>query len=335
MQFLQSFFSKALILLVNLAVLCSPLGSLKQMNKPILNGSFVQPELLDSWSDDEWEKEFEIMQNLGMDHLILQWTADSKARTAVYPTKIKEFEQETDSDVIAKLLAMGQKFNISIFLGLQLHEDWFENYVNDLEWLDEQSEISRELIVEIEALYGDTRAFKGWYLPFEVDNWNFPTKKEWLRLADFYNKTIHELEKVSVEKRVMISPFFNTAGGLDVAGWQEMWTTILQRSEIDIIALQDGMGVNHAKREELPTWFDATHTAIRESGKHTELWADTETFTSENSPMMIADMVGNMKVVQKYVDQYTSFSFNHYLSPQLESKEASKAYEDYLAYLIL
>jgi len=67
-------------------------------------GTFVQPELCEKWTESEWEREFALMKDVGMEHLILQWTADSKNMTTVYPSDISGFEQNTTSDLVAKVL---------------------------------------------------------------------------------------------------------------------------------------------------------------------------------------------------------------------------------------
>ncbi|MHA6482089.1 DUF4434 domain-containing protein [Paenibacillus sp. strain BS8-2] len=295
-----------------------------------LNGSFLQPELADTWSLTEWEDEFQYMQDVGMDHLILQWSANTEFGTAVYPTTVSGLSQDTTQDVVEKALEMGELYNIDIYVGLQLNHEWFAKYTNDLTWLNEEADIAGELIEDLWNQYGSYSSFKGWYLSFEVDNWNHPDSTSWQRLADFYNDVTTVAHTESPGLPIMISPFYNVSGGLTPSGWETMWTYILGQSDIDILALQDGIGAGHAVTADLAAWFEATEDAIDTAGSGTALWADTETFNLDFKPMDMKLMLDNMEEVSPYVSKYTSFSFNHYMSPQTVNPLYYETYSEYV-----
>lgn len=296
-----------------------------------LNGSFLQPELGDQWSNAEWEDEFQYMKDVGMDHLILQWSANTEFGTAVYPTTVSGLTQETSQDVVAKALQMGEEYGLDIYIGLQLNHEWFVNYTNNVAWLDEEAGVASDLIEDLWNQYSGYDSFKGWYLSFEVDNWNLPDATSWQRMANFYNDVTTVAHTVSPGLPIMISPFYNVSGGLNPSGWQTMWEYILSRTDIDILALQDGIGAGHAATSDLASWFAATHNAITASGSGTALWADTETFNMDFRPMDMRLMLDNMLAVEPYVSHYTSFSFNHYMSPQTVNPLYYETYADYVA----
>lgn len=295
-----------------------------------LNGSFLQPELGDQWSHAEWEDEFQYMRDVGMDHLILQWSANTEFGTAVYPTSVAGLTQNTANDVVGKALEMGDEYGFDIYIGLQLNHEWFAHYTNDLNWLEEEAVLAGELIEDLWDRYGSHDSFAGWYLSFEVDNWNLPTSAEWQRMADFYNNVTAVADAVSPGLPIMISPFYNVSGGLTPAGWETMWKYILSRTSIDIVALQDGVGAGHAATGDLAAWFAATRNAIDAASPATELWSDTETFNTDFKPMDMALMLDNMEAVEPYVSHYTSFSFNHYMSPQEVNPLYYETYRDYV-----
>lgn len=297
---------------------------------PCFAGSFLQPDLPDSWSDAQWRQEFDWMQLVGMNHLVLQWTANSKSMTSIFPTALSGFAQNTRSDLVAKTLAMSEEHGFQVYLGLQLNEDWFGKYTNDAIWLANQADLAVDLAAELWKNYGTSPAFAGWYLSFEVDNWNLQGPAQWQAMADFYNRITDYTNSLPVAKPVMISPFFNIAGGLSTTGWQSMWEYILSRTDIDILALQDGVGAGHATAADLPAWFAAIGQAIQNSGASTILWADSETFNLGRQPMPIGEMVQDMKAVQPYVQAFTSFSFNHYLSPQAVPRLYYDTYSRYV-----
>lgn len=296
---------------------------------PLLSGSFLQPDLGDAWSNTQWTTEFQRMEEVGLDHLFLQWSANSKAHTAVYPTGLSGYSQNTTNDVVAKTLAMGNQFGIDIYMGLQLNDDWFVNYTNNTTWLNDEAAAAQALAQDLWTKYGSNASFKGWYLSFEVDNWNLPTSTEWARMATFYDTVIDTLKTLTPGLPVIVSPFYNTAGGLTTSGWQTMWEYILARADIDVIALQDGIGAGHATTAQLASWFAATKAAINNARPATALWDDAETFNLDFKPMDIKLLKDDLAAVQSYVSKYTSFSFNHYISPQQVNPLYFTTYKNY------
>ncbi|GKU77721.1 DUF4434 domain-containing protein [Paenibacillus sp. L3-i20] len=300
-----------------------------------LGGTFLQPQLADKWSQNDWQKEFQSMKEVGINHLILQWSADTKNGTSTYPTSVSGLVQNTSNDIIGQALQMGAQYGIDIYIGLQANDDWFKHYANNVSWLNEQASISEQLVGDLWSKYGSYSSFKGWYLSFEVDNWHLPTSVEWQRLTDFYNKVTSVADLITPGLPIMISPFFNVAGGMTPAGWESMWSYILSRANIDIVAVQDGVGANHANTAELASWFAATKNAIIASGSSTVLWANAENFDKNYNPMNMELMIANMRAVQPYVSHYTSFSFNHYMSPQTVNPVYYATYRNYLTTSIM
>ena len=304
-----------------------------EFHEPKLSGAFLQPQLGDTWTDTEWDNEFRYMQEVGMGHLILQWSADSGDMTAVYPTSLPGFTQSTSRDVVGKALEMGDTYGFDIYIGLQLNHEWFGKYANDVSWLSGEADIAVDLVGELWDLYGDHESFKGWYLSFEVDNYNLPTPTEWQRMVDFYDEIIAAIDAESPGLPVMIAPFYNAKNplvGLQPSGWQTMWEYILSRTDIDIIALQDGVGVDHATTGDLAAWFAATKAAIDNASPGTELWSDTETLNLDFQPMDLQMVLDDMLAVEDYVTNFTSFSFNHYISPQQVNPLYYATYKEYV-----
>jgi chitodextrinase len=108
-----------------------------------------------------------------------------------------------------------------------------------------------------------------------------------------------------------------------------MWEYILQRSAIDIIALQDGVGAGHATVSQLLEWFGATKNAITNKRPACQLWSDAENFNLDWKPMGIRGFVDDLIAVQSYVSNYTSFAYNHYTSPQNVPAAYHNTYRDY------
>ncbi|MDR1563342.1 MAG: DUF4434 domain-containing protein [Oscillospiraceae bacterium] len=308
---------------------------------PQLAGSFIQPPLVEGWSDAHWREEYRLMQEAGMDHLILQWTADSLSKTTIYPTSIAGFTHNYSIDVVEKSMLLGDELGMDIYVGLQLNEVFFTNYANNVPWLNQEAVYSEALVRELWARYGHHPSFKGWYVTFEVDNWNYnlptgsaPDTNKLQNLVNYYNKLVPVIKQLSPGKPIMTSPFYNInpdTSVLQTAGWRTMWRYILERVDFTIIALQDGIGAGHAKTNQIAPWYEATLNAINDAGKAgiCELWSDVEIFNSDWQPMPIGTIVADMEAVKPYVTTYTSFSFNHYMSPQEVRPEYYQTYKNY------
>jgi chitodextrinase len=299
--------------------------------RPSLSGSFLQPGLGDQWTDRQWKKEFSYMKKAGLTQMVIQWTADSLEKTTIYPTRLPGYTQNTNTDVVERALRTADASGAQIYLGLQANNDWWTNYANDASWLQNEAKVGNLIADELWKKYGHHPSLTGWYLWFEVDNVNEPTAVQWNRLTAFFQATANHLHQLTPGKPVMISPFYNSSAGLKPSQWQKMWEYILSRSPLDILALQDGVGVQHAKAAQLPAWFKATGDAVHQARPKMRFWVDSETFNMTDQPMPIQFLVQDMLAVQPYVSNYISFSFNHYISPQQVNPLYYKTYLNYLA----
>ena len=297
---------------------------------PTLRGSFLQPALGDAWTLKQWSNEFGYMRTAELDQMVMQWTADSKEKTTIYPSGLAGYTQNTKHDVVKRALDAADASGAQVYLGLQINDDWWTKYLTDKPWLKNEAKVANVLADDLWKRYGQHGSLTGWYLGFEVDNVE-STSAEWDNLVAFYRTVGNHLHKLTPGKPIVISPFFNTKADLSPSQWQTMWEYVLKRSPIDVLALQDGVGAGHATKAQLPEWFSAVRNAIQNSRPRTEFWANTETFILGYEPRPIRSIVNDMCAVQPYVSSYLSFSFNHYISPQQVNPLYYQTYLDYLA----
>ena len=298
---------------------------------PALNGSFIQPALVDSLSSTQLATEDSDLTRAGIAQQVLQWTADSKADTTVYPSGLAGYTQSTSTDVLGRALSAADTAGITEYLGLATNSDWWTNYANNSTWLTGQATTANALADDVYAKYGSHASFDGWYIPFEVDNWNFTTSTTWSTMASFYTTVANHLHTLTPGLPVIIAPFFNTAGGQTSSQWTTMWESILGNAPIDVVALQDGIGDGHATNAQLGTWYAATKTAITTSSPSTQLWADTETYDTNFHPLAISTVVADMQQEQSYVSDFLSFSYDHYDSPLQVGSLYDTTYRNYLS----
>jgi len=294
----------------------------------VINGSFIQPYLVDSLTDQQLASNDAYLTRAGLTQQVLQWTADSRTKTTVFPSGIAGYAQSSGTDLLARTLYAADQAGLTEYVGLQLSEDWWTKS-SDQTWLTGEAAFANQLADRIWEWYGAHASFGGWYLPFEVDNWNFTTTASWARLAGFYTTVAGHLHALTPGLPVIISPFFNPSGGLTSAQWTGMWTYILKNSPVDVIALQDGFGAGHVATAQLAEWFSATAAAISAAGVTTRLWCDIETYTLPANPLAIGTVVANMNQVSPYVSNFLSFSYDHYDSPEQVGDLYDKTYRDY------
>lgn len=299
-------------------------------------GTFIQPALIDGWTNIQLDDELEVLDNACIDTQILQWTADSAVHTAVFGTGMTGYTQSTSTDVVDRLLSTAESWNKSVYVGLQVNADWFTKGASDVSWLDDQATIAENLADELYADYGAYDSFAGWYLPFEMDNLNFPGSTAWTRMSDFYSEVIGHLHALAPDLPVVVAPFYNSglSGAQTPSQWQTMWESILANSAIDIIALQDGVGAGHATVSDLASWFSATRDAIDTARPSTLLYDDAETYTfglQGLQPMPVSGFVADMNTVAPYVDDFWAFAYDHYQSPQsVVSPYYDATYQDFI-----
>jgi Domain of unknown function (DUF5109) len=94
---------------------------------------------------------------------------------------------------------------------------------------------------------------------------------------------------------------------------------VLSTSTIDIINMQDGIGVGHATTENVGSWFSGMKNMISSAHPSTQLWATIETFTDTGTGYVSANqsrILDPINAEKAYVSKFSSFSFTAYQSPQ-------------------
>lgn len=309
----------------------TPTLSLDAKGAQRLDGSFFQPDLVVNWDASDFSAEYDVMKDVDMDHVIWQWTVDSKRKQAYYPTEIPGISAISTNDLVETSLKEAKKQGIKVWLGLNSNDDWSKYYANNEKWLTTEVSLSKAIAQELwsryGAKYGDTIA--GFYLPMEVDNVHFQNKEKQKRIAEAYLQITEEIHHMA-KKPVMIAPFFNQKKGLDASKYADMWGNILRVAPIDVIALQDGIGCDHASVDTIGKWLSVLEKKMKEVRPATELWSDLETYSSGFVSAPIERVIRQVNAERNYVKKFTSFSFNHYDSPNNGQFEEFYQYKQYV-----
>ncbi len=312
-----------------------------QIQKPdmkLLQGTFFQPFLVTDWDPSAFDAEFKYLADARMTHVIWQWTVDSKEKTAWYPTTLEGYKQVTEGDAVEVSLQAGLKNNLAVWLGLNNNGDWFGYHASKPDWLRNEFAISRRIVKDMWEKYSAKykEAIAGFYLPLEVDNIFITAKRDQKLMAEVYRDICDYIHNMT-GKPVMVAPYFNQywpLSSLNPREYAAFWHDILLAADIDIVALQDGIGVFHSDLRNIADWYMFLKAGMQTARPKSQLWTDIETFVTtsltDHVPAKIERVIKQIEVEAPYVKGITSFSFCHYDSPH---QGFVKQYQEYMEYV--
>jgi hypothetical protein len=285
-----------------------------------------------NWGPDEWRREFDTFVDAGIDTVIMirtgymeklaapsQTVADHRRVLPVYV------------DLVQLFLELAAERNIDLFFGL--YDSGFHWHRND--WTVEV-ELNRRYLHEMYDRYGNSPAFRGWYLPHE-------TIDSGMRIIDINTALAREIRTFS-QLPILVSPFFH--GRTDqavgprgsvrtveehVRAWEEIFAAY--SGLITHCAFQDGT----ADLLALEDLTAATAQAAASAG--ITLWSNLESFDRDMHikfpPLDWRKLAYKLDVVQPYVEKVITFEFSHFLSPNATWESARNLYRRYQDHLLL
>ena len=189
-----------------------------------------------NWGHEEWAKDFEIMKAIGIDTVIL--IRAGCGRIAAFPSKVLQREVNiypVYEDLVDMFLFLSEENEVDFFFGTYDSV----TYASRERSIPEHLGLGRAFIDEVWERYGHHKAFKGWYLTFEIAR-KEPTRLECLRQLGRHCK------ELSPQLPILISPYI--AGDKLVsnpvtleehyADWDNILTVL--ENIVDIVAFQDG-----------------------------------------------------------------------------------------------
>lgn len=301
--------------------------------KPVFSSSFIQYWLAKSWEYDRWVSELTMLQSIGISEIILQEIADTKAKYAVYPTKITGYTCN-DIDMVGTVLKAADSLGMKVRIGLGFNKCWWRMNAFSQRWLNFEAQINKTIVREIVEMYGSHSSFEGWYIPHEFYQLTALTKIQQSNLNSFLKQITFEIKQNST-KDIMIAPFYNGKFSLlcSLSTWSKMIENILNGTGIDIVALQDSIGAGFNEMRLLDSLYSYTKKATDALG--IKLYSDTETFVVKSSQYISAlqDRISEqLSIESKYVQGFVAFSINHYQNRNIASQESN--YNDYYNYYL-
>lgn len=200
---------------------------------PRFQGSFLQPwKSHESLSIDEWRRRLRITRALGCGEIVLQWSA-------LYGGA---FDWAPPDSLLAMLFEEAAREGMGIRMGLPYDEGWWKAMGSkDPAVLPSLLATARDRCLPLmeSARWPKLPGFRGWYLPYEIDQYNWATAERRGQLVDWLDG-IATVARRTGGQPLAVSTFFSrlpTEGSL-----AELWSQILDRVPLRPM-LQDGVGV--------------------------------------------------------------------------------------------
>ncbi|HBA88878.1 MAG TPA: hypothetical protein DCZ75_13120 [Geobacter sp.] len=309
------------------------LPAARDAKRPLINGTFIQ--LVDEhngWSRARWERLFDAFKAIGLNQIVVQWSQlDSTAFYTVGPPGAAPPPIET-------ILQLAQQGGMEVHLGLVAESRYWEmikqaptGQEQYLERLRLKSEAVARHVSPIASRY---TAFKGWYIPEEIDDftWRPPASK---RLLYRHLKQLSaSLKKTIPGTAVTLSCFCNAR--MDPAGYEEFWRDLLRETSIDAILFQDAAGGGKLPPDLLPLYLKAARSAADANRKKLQVIVELFTMVSESPFKAIPAPFQRLRLQLQTAAEFASGGINSFSVPDYMSPEGSAAarelYDSYLKY---
>ena len=313
----------------------------QQTTPKALTGTFVQLFGKDDWSEAQWDEFLTEIKDLGMNTLIVQYTAFKNASNNItWFNSANTFTATKSKHTLERVLASAQRKGIEVHIGLHFDDTYWQHQA-DVAWLQTQANYCIAIAEEIQAQFGTHVAFKGWYIPHEPEPNAYNTDEK-VRLfrehfVDRISNRLHQLNN----KPVSIAAFWNNS--LSTPEQLQHFMAELSKSNLQIVMLQDGVGAQHVTLERLANYYEAAQRGLFEENKNYKgvFWSDLETFASPNGQYPFAPATFDRVKQQletalsiKKVSKVVSFHYFDDMSTKSSHKAKAdalrEAYKDYI-----
>jgi hypothetical protein len=285
--------------------------------RPLLDGTFIQLlEQSGNWNRARWERLFDSFQSLGLKQIVIQWTLHDNR--AFFTTNT--FEQ-VPLPPLETILELAEARGIKLYLGLAAESCYWEmikqspvrqeEYLNRLRWKSER------VAQEVASVATRYNAFKGWYIPEEIDDLTWRPPKARVLLYRHLKQLSGFLKKLTPRGMVVLSSFSNAR--MDPGSYEAFLHDLLRETSVDILLFQDGAGVAKPPRELVPLYLKAARNAADATGKKlqvvVELFAEVSESSFKAIPAPISRIIQQMQMAAGYTtDGINSFSIPDYMS---------------------
>ena len=235
----------------------------------MLTGSFIQLWntagcKCGNWSQAQWDAELQKMKDAQLTSLIVQysvygdlsWYSPSSLPFVLYK-----------QTALNRIFAAAEKTGVKIHLGLYFDEQWNSSNKSAAATYTTVLNKHKEVVNELWTLFGNSTAFGGWYIPQELNDFEWQSDPQKILLFNWLKEVTDYLESKTADKPVTIAPFFNLWQPADKL---ETWYNELLSKvpNLDRVYPQDGVGIGlKSEAYHIPLYFSAIKRACDANGK--------------------------------------------------------------------
>lgn len=304
-----------------------------QPQLPLVRGGFFQLPTAGGGnpssqnSEYAWYLQLKGMRDLGMEYVVLQYSAHYNARSTLINgknIKAKGFRYTATygcTDVPKAVLDAAEKLGMKVYLGT-MHDADFTNPIANMESYEGMVDAAFAIIKDINNLYGAHPAFAGYYLSDE-------TCDAWLNLKGgvdaaryVYKNQSDLIREIAPEAKIMIAPAIWRSGKPE-QGADNLYRMLAPEKEgdkpiVDIVAAQDCLGreqtlyVTNEAYASFESYVEEWAKAVRRAGA--EFWHDAEVFEIIGSSKRCEEVIKSLNIELKTSGTVIVFDIPHYFT---------------------
>ena len=301
-----------------------------------ITGTFIDEVSHDiphqNWGPVEWEADFNYMQAIGIDTVILIRGGYRKFITWPSDYLINKLGCFSPSqDLVELFLTLADKYNMKFYFGLYDSGKYWDTHD-----MSHEIDVNRHVIDEIWATYGHHPSFKGWYLSMEI------SRKTKGAVESFYTLG-KQCKDVSGGLHTFISPWIDGKKAvmsasasihidheISIAEHESEWNEIFDgiHSVVDAVAFQDG----HIDFDQLDDFFIVNKQLADKY--QMACWTNAETFDRDMPIKFLPIKFDKLRLKLEAArrcgyDKAITFEFSHFMSPQSAYAQAGHLYNRY------
>jgi hypothetical protein len=281
-----------------------------------------------NWGREEWAADFRVMKSIGIDTVIL--IRAGCGRIATFPSKVLQCEVDiypVYEDLVDMFLSLAEENGMDFFFGTYDSV----TYAKQDRTIQGHLDLGRAFIDEVWERYGHRKAFRGWYLTFEIAR-KERTRLECLRQLGKHCKDLAPTLPTLISPYIAGDKLVQDAVTLDdhYADWDDILATLA--GVVDIVAFQDGQ----VDYDVLPDFLQANGELI--SKHRMRPWSNVETFDRDMPfnfpPIDWRKLWWKMEAAKAVgVEKLITFEFSHFLSPNSCWPAAKNLFRRYCEHL--